>query len=181
MGGRGGDPGVGPVRPKADARAGAKKTPRQAEVISFLSRTESYGVERVDIIETHISIVFLAGDRAYKLKRAVQLPFLDFSTAEKRAEMCRREVEVNRRTAPDLYLGTVAVTEDVGRLALDGDGAPVDWLVVMRRFDQDDLFDRMAVRGRLTRPTVEGLADAVASLHRESDRRPDQGGYEGLR
>ena len=153
----------------------------QQAVVDFLSRPETFGVDRVERIETHISIVFMAGDRAYKLKRAVRLPFLDFSTAEKRAEMCRREVEVNRRTAPDLYLGVVAVTEDGDRLALDGEGEPIDWLVVMRRFAQDALFDRMAVRGRLTQPMIERLADAVANLHRESERRADQGGYEGLR
>jgi len=153
----------------------------QQAVVDFLSRPETFGVDRVERIETHISIVFLAADRAYKLKRAIQLPFLDFSTAEKRAEMCRREVEVNRRTAPDIYIGTLAVTEDGGHLALDGDGEPVDWLVVMRRFDQDDLFDRMAVHGRLARPMVERLADAVATLHMGSEQRADQGGYEGLR
>ena len=153
----------------------------QHAVIDFLSRPEAFGVDRVERIETHISIVFLAGDRVYKLKRAVRLPFLDYSTVEMRAEMCRREVEVNRRTAPDLYLGAMAVTEDGGHLALDGDGKPVDWLVVMRRFAQDDLFDRLAGRGRLTRPMVERLADAVTTLHMASEQRADQGGHEGLR
>jgi len=78
----------------------------QHDVIDFLSTPSSYGaaVERVDVIETHASLVFLAGDRAYKLKRAVKYPYLDFSTAERRRVACEAELMLNRRTAPKLYL-----------------------------------------------------------------------------
>src|SRR5881394_1590122 len=78
----------------------------QREAIAFLKDPSSYGagVERVERIETHISLVFLAGDRAYKLKRAVKYPYLDFSTASLRAEACAAELALNRRTAPELYL-----------------------------------------------------------------------------
>src|ERR1700682_5822256 len=78
----------------------------QRDVLDFLSRPSSYGtaVERVEIIETHASLVFLAGDRAYKLKRAVKYPYLDFSTAALRGEACETELALNRRTAPALYL-----------------------------------------------------------------------------
>ena len=76
----------------------------QRDVIDFLSRPSSYGaaVERVDIIETHVSLVFLAGDRGYKLKRSVKFPYLDFSSAEQRRIACEAELALNRRTAPDL-------------------------------------------------------------------------------
>ena len=78
----------------------------QRAVIAFLGRPSSYGpgVERVEIVETHVSLIFLAGDRAYKLKRAVKLPYLDFSTAEQRREAVPAELALNRRTAPSLYL-----------------------------------------------------------------------------
>jgi uncharacterized protein len=78
----------------------------QHDVMDFLSRPSSYGAagERVDVIETHASLVFLAGDRAYKLKRAVKYPYLDFSTAEWRRVACEAELTLNRRTAPELYL-----------------------------------------------------------------------------
>src|SRR6266478_10248435 len=84
----------------------------QRDVIDFLSRPSSYGgaVERVDIIETHASLVFLAGDRAYKLKRAVKYSYLDFSTAERRRVACEAELQLNRRTAPELYLEVRALT-----------------------------------------------------------------------
>src|SRR5271169_4684074 len=78
----------------------------QRDAIEFLSTPSSYGaaVERVDVIETHASLVFLAGDRAYKLKRAVKYPYLDFSSAERRRVACEAELALNRRTAPKLYL-----------------------------------------------------------------------------
>ena len=84
----------------------------QRAVIDFLSKASSYGaaIERVDIIETHVSLVFLAGDRAYKLKRAVKFPYLDFSTAERRRVACEAELALNRRTAPNLYLEVRALT-----------------------------------------------------------------------
>jgi uncharacterized protein len=84
----------------------------QRDIIDFLSTPSSYeaAVERVDVIETHASLVFLAGDRAYKLKRAVKYPYLDFSTAERRRVACEAELVLNRRTAPELYLEVRALT-----------------------------------------------------------------------
>ena len=78
----------------------------QQAVIEFLSEPSSYGpaIGRVDIIETHVSLVFLAGDRAYKLKRAVRNPYLDFSTPARRRRACEAEFTLNRRTAPTFYL-----------------------------------------------------------------------------
>ena len=90
-------------------------TEDQTPVIDFLSRAATYGVERVERIDTHASAVFLAGDRAYKLKRAVQFDYLDFSTSERRRVLCEAEVRLNRRTAPSLYRGVIAVTRAVGR------------------------------------------------------------------
>ena len=94
-------------------------TDDQREVIDFLGRPSSYGaaVERVEVIETHASIVFLAGDRAYKLKRAVKYSYLDFSTAEKRHRSCEDEVRLGRRLAPDVYRGVVPVRRGSGSSA----------------------------------------------------------------
>lgn len=138
-----------------------------AEVVDFLSNPRTYGIAGpVERIDTHISIVFLAGARALKLKRAVCFDYLDYSTLALRRRYCDVEVATNRRTAPDLYEGVVAVTRAAdGALALDGPGEVVEWLVAMRRFDQDCLFDRMAARGALTAPLMRRLADAVAVFH----------------
>ncbi len=116
-------------------------------------------------------------DRAYKLKRAVRFPYLDYATSERRRLMCAAEVRINRRTAPAIYRGTIAVTrDDHGRFAFDGAGDPVDWLVEMVRFDETALFDAMAERGALTRPVLEDLADAIADFHHRAERKPEAGG-----
>lgn len=151
----------------------------QTEVIEFLSRPEAYGagtgpVERID---THISVVFLAGKRAYKLRKAVRLPYLDFTTLERRRADCEAEMAINRPTAPGIYRGVVAVSRGGdGTLGLGVDGEPVDWLVEMARFDQDTLFDRLARRGALDRDRMEDLAEAVAGFHGRAERLPGEDG-----
>jgi len=155
----------------------------QDEVIRLLSDPKVFdgGAGEVERIETHVSEVFLAGERALKLKRAVVFPYLDFSTPEKRRAACEAEVRINRRTAPTLYRGVVAVTRQPdGRLALGGHGPAVDWLVEMRRFDQDTLFDRLARKGALGRAMMEDLADAIARFHAGAEVRTDFGGRDGV-
>ena len=109
---------------------------KQSRIVSFLVSGQAFDNVVPTHIETHISHIFLVGDRAYKLKRAITLSFLDFSTPDQRRIACERELELNSRGAPGLYLRVVPVTEMDARLALDGDGVPVDWLVEMCRFDQ---------------------------------------------
>jgi aminoglycoside phosphotransferase family enzyme/predicted kinase len=164
--------------------AAAAEAEEQQEVVAFLRDPASYGtaVARVDIVETHISVVFLAGDRAYKLKRAVKLPYLDFSTAELRRQACEAEFALNRRTAPGLYL-------EIGRLARDARGAvgfskegeTLDWVVVMRRFDRALAFDALAQNGRLDRHLIDRLADHIAEFHTAAEHRPGYGGAAALR
>lgn len=133
-------------------------------------------------IDTHGAIVFLAGKTAWKLKRAVWFPFLDFTTPEKRRAACEAEIRLNRRTAPEIYLACRPITRQPGgSLELGGNGEAIDWIVVMRRFDQEKLFDRMAERGALTRQHIADLADAVAAFHGVAERRPDHGGAEAIR
>ncbi len=157
----------------------------QDEIIAFLSTPAAYGAAGVvQRIDTHVSALFLADERAYKLKRAVRLPFLDFSTLAAREAACRAELAVNRRTAPTLYLGLAAVVRRAdGGLALAGEDDPgpvVDWLVVMRRFGQDGLFDRLAPAGAIPREEAEALADGIAAFHEAAPPRPGWGGAAGL-
>lgn len=160
-----------------------KKTDQQAEIIAFLQSPAAHhdSVKQVERIDTHISAVFLAGQRVYKMKRSVTLPFLDFSTLEKRKAACFAEVAVNRRTAPDLYRGLASVNrDDHGRLSLGGAGEVVEWLVAMNRFDQKTLFDRMAREGKLTRDIVAQLGQTIASFHKRAEIKSDYGGRAGL-
>lgn len=148
----------------------------QAEVIRFLSLAESY-CERgpVEQVESHSAIVFLVGERAYKLKRAVRYPYLDFSTIEKRRAVCADELRLNRRTAPELYLELRAVRRRKdGALGFD-EGEVLDWLVVMRRFPADDLLATMADRGALDPKMMRELADRIAAFHDEAEIRPSDG------
>ncbi len=96
----------------------------QAEVIGFLSDPASHaGSDRVERVETHGNLVFLSGSEAWKIKRAVRFPYMDFSTLEKRRAACEREVAINRRFSADLYLGCVPITRSTGGvLAFAGDG-----------------------------------------------------------
>ncbi len=128
-------------------------------------------------IDTNAAILFLGQfsalsqdeDRVVKLKRAVDLGFLDFTTLAARKSVCEAEVALNRRTAPDLYLGVEAVVRGAdGRLALGGEGDPVDYVVVMRRFPSGDLLAEVAARGGLTAPMLRDLADGVAAFHAEA-------------
>src|SRR5262245_21075530 len=98
------------------------QTEDQSAIVEFLSQPSTHGGAPVERAETHASVVFLAGPRAYKLKRAVRFDYLDFSTATRRQQMCEAEVRLNRRTAPSLYRGVVPVTRRNGGLALGGDG-----------------------------------------------------------
>ncbi len=151
----------------------------QDAVIAFLRDPASYGPEvaRVDVIETHISVVFLAGDRVYKLKRAVQYSYLDFSTEPRRRAMCEAELALNRRTAPDLYLAVKPVTRDAdGAIGWAEDGVPLDWVVVMRRFDQDLLLDAVARKGGLSPALLQSLAAHIVEFHAEAEIRRDGGG-----
>jgi aminoglycoside phosphotransferase family enzyme/predicted kinase len=155
-------------------------TQDQSEIVSFLMSPSTHGGMTVDRIETHASIVFLAGARAWKLKRAVRYDYLDFSTVERRKAMCDAEVRINRRTAPAVYRGVVAVTrEPDGSLALGGSGTPLDWLIEMTRFDQEALLDRLAARGELDLTLMPPLAAAIARFHETAERRPDHGGVAG--
>jgi len=155
----------------------------QRDVIDFLSKASSYGaaVERVEIIQTHVSLVFLAGDRAYKLKRAIKFPYLDFSTVEQRRVACEAELALNRRTAPELYLEVRALTRTAdGGVGFGTEGLAADWVVVMRRFEQAALFDELAKTHRLNASLMIELADHIAAFHRAAEPRPDQGGAAAL-
>jgi aminoglycoside phosphotransferase family enzyme/predicted kinase len=153
----------------------------QQDVIDCLSASSTHGGEQVDRIETHASVVFLAGARAWKLKRAVRYDYLDFSTADLRRASCEAEVAINRRTAPRLSPGVTAVTREAdGHLALGGSGTPVDWVIEMSRFDQEDLLDRRAASGALELGLMRPLARAIAHLHLTAETRPEHGGRAGM-
>ncbi|MGD2134424.1 MAG: AAA family ATPase [Maricaulaceae bacterium] len=145
---------------------------RLDDLLAWLRRPESYGLpagETVDVCETPGAWVFLAADRAFKVKKPVDLGFLDFSTLEKRWAIMKEELEINRRTAPDYYLRIAEITEEPGGgFAFDGAGGTVEVALVMKRFDQDRLLSRVAARDGVSDDLAERLGAAVAAFHREA-------------
>ena len=129
------------VRPPADTAVA--EADLQQQVLDFLDGS-SFGPARGGKrIDTHASMVFLGADRALKIKRAVRLPFLDYSTLEKRKRACEEELKVNAGNAPELYRRVVAITRNAdGTFEIDGTGTPVEWAVEMTRFDETQSLDR---------------------------------------
>jgi aminoglycoside phosphotransferase family enzyme/predicted kinase len=136
----------------------------QNEVLAFLADPATHGGEKVRRIDTHAASVFLAGKRALKMKRAVRFPFLDYSTLAKRKQACEAELAVNAPYAPEIYRGVVAITREAdGRLAIGGNGPPVEWAVDMRRFDEKRTLDHLT--GEIDEAQADALGRAVAEAH----------------
>ncbi|MGE5027641.1 MAG: AAA family ATPase [Betaproteobacteria bacterium] len=119
----------------------------------------------VEVLETHISWVLLAGDTAYKIKKAVNLGFLDFTTLEKRRFCCEEELRLNRRLAPALYLEVASIAGSAEHPTLTGSGPAIEFAVKMRRFPQSGLLDQVLQRGRLTPEMVDAIARRIADFH----------------
>lgn len=128
----------------------------------------------VELIETHISWVFLAGDRVVKIKRPVHLPFVDHSSPERRRVSCEEEVRLNRRLTDDVYLGTVPITHAVERLAVGGDGGPFDTATLMRRLPADRMLDALLASGTAPDDLAELLAHRLIPFHRDAAERCDR-------
>ena len=136
----------------------------QQEVFGFLADPATHGGNKALRIDTHAASVFLAGDRALKVKRAVRFPFLDYSTLEKRKQACEAEIAVNAPYAPEIYRGVVAITrQPSGKLAIGGAGTPVEWAVDMRRFDERRTLDHIV--GEIDDALADALGRAVAAAH----------------
>ncbi len=136
----------------------------QAEVLTFLGDPATYRGAAVKRIDTHAASVFLAGDRALKVKRAVRFPFLDYSTLRKRKQACDAELAVNTPYAPEIYRRAVPITREAGgKLAINGKGAPVEWAVEMHRFDENCTLDRLT--GEIDEALADALGRVVASAH----------------
>jgi len=143
-----------------------------AHKVGWLSSPDHYDPApgAVTVRETHMSWVFMAGDRVYKLKKPVRFPYLDFSTLERRAVACRAEVFLNARLASDVYLGVAPLTEIADGYAIGGSGPIADWLVVMRRLDETLTLERLLGARKVSRNQVQTLADQLHHFYRHAPR-----------
>jgi len=127
-------------------------------------------VERVELIQTHISYVLLAGDYVYKVKKPVDLGFLDYSTLEKRRFYCEEEVRLNRRLCPEAYLGVVPITSKGESVALAGTGEVVEYAVKMKRLPQERMMEVLLEKDTVTSDMLTALTGKLAAFHRSSER-----------
>lgn len=158
---------------------GAPPRDLQRELVRALRRPDAYAralgrtVARVDMRETHISWLFFAGDRVYKVKKPVDLGFLDFSTRERREHFCREELRLNRRLAGDIYVEVVPITrEPDGAFVVGGTGEVEDWAVEMVRLPDAFMLDRLLDEGTVDNQLIERLARLLVDFHRDADTGP---------
>jgi aminoglycoside phosphotransferase family enzyme/predicted kinase len=155
------------VRPPADTA----DADLQQQVLDFLDGSSFGPTKGGKRIDTHASMVFLGADRALKIKRAVRLPFLDYSTLEKRKRACEEELRVNAGNAPELYRRVVAITRSSdGAFEIDGSGTPVEWAVEMTRFDEKQSLDRVAASKTIDPSLAAAVADAIVRSHDKAPR-----------
>ena len=150
---------------------------RQQELVGRVAGALRAAAGAVQRYETHISWVLVAGGHAYKFKKALALPFMDCSTLAARRFYCFEEYRLNRRLAPDLYLGVVAVGGGRASPAIGAPGAPLDYAVHMRAFGQDALWSARLARGRLGGGEVDRLAASLAAFHGQAPRAPAAAGW----
>jgi aminoglycoside phosphotransferase family enzyme len=136
--------------------------------VDFLSRPEAYRNLPVEVVrrETHMSWVFLAGDRVYKLKKPVRFPYLDFSTITRRERACRAELRLNSRLAPDVYLEVLPLVDTRRGFSIGGAGIPIDWLVCMKRLDERFMLERLISDQRVEVSQLDRLVDVLADFYR---------------
>ncbi|MDH4004150.1 MAG: AAA family ATPase [Gammaproteobacteria bacterium] len=161
--------------------AGVQVLPIDASLVEALLREDAFPhpAGDIELMETHISWVILAGNYAYKIKKPVVLDFLDFGTLEKRRHFCEEELRLNRPWAPELYLDVVAIAGPASEPVMGGDGEALEYAVKMLRFDQDLRLDRQLDDGLLTVSDMKELGQKIAARHADAER-PDPAERERL-
>jgi aminoglycoside phosphotransferase family enzyme/predicted kinase len=144
-------------------------------VIEALSRPEAYPhpAPEIEIEHTHISVVFLVGPYVYKVKKPLDLGFLDFTTLEKRKHFCEEEIRLNRQRAPSVYLGVVPITADGEGLRIEGEGEVVEYAVKMERLSPERTLRLHLARGEVTPELITRVARRIAELHGEAESGPE--------
>ncbi len=144
------------------------------ELIAGLKRPAAwpFSVDKVEVRQTHISAVFLAGDYVYKVKKSVDYGFLDFGTLDKRRYYCEEEVRLNRRLAPDVYLNVVPVTRSDKGLCFEGDGEPIEWAVKMQRLPDEATLQYRLRHGEVDAEVMRSLGRRIADFHTNADSGP---------
>jgi aminoglycoside phosphotransferase family enzyme len=145
--------------------------PELSVLLQALSSPKAYphNPQEVELVQTQISAVFIAGDYVYKVKKPVDFGFLDFTTLDKRRFYCQQEVTLNRRLCPDAYLGVVAITQDGDNISVEGNGTEVEYAVKMCPLPHQRMMDKLLQSNQVTPEMVERVADRLAKFHRQAE------------
>ena len=151
-------------------------------IVEALLKSEAYlhRPQRIELVQTQMSFIFLAGEYVYKIKKPVNLGYLDYTTLEKRHFFCRQEVELNRRLCPDAYLAVVPIVEERGRLCIEGRGKAIEYAVKMKQLPQDRMMDVLLQRGQVTPDMVAGVAEKLVNFHQRAETSPEIAAFGGL-
>jgi uncharacterized protein len=145
--------------------------PQLPELVQALLEVKAYPEtpQGVEMVQTQMSFVFLADDYVYKLKKPVNLGFLDYTTLDKRHFYCQREVELNQRLCPEVYLGVVPITEDKGDILIAGQGKVIEYAVKMRRLPQEAMMDVLLTSNRVSPEMVISVAQKLVEFHQKAE------------
>ena len=144
-------------------------------LIKFMLNPDTYPFkpEKVEMLQTHISYLFIAGEYVYKVKKPVNFGFLDYSTLEKRKFYCGQEIKLNSRLSPEIYLGVSEIVSDKSILSLDGKGEIEEYAVKMSRLPPDMMMDTMIFDKRIDKAIIKKIADKIAAFHQSADVNSD--------
>jgi len=155
---------------------------RLPSIIKSLLSPQAYPhkTQHIELVQTQMSFVFLTGDYVYKLKKPVNLGYLDYTTLDKRHFFCRQELTLNRRLCPDVYLDVVPITTSLrgakqrsNLLRIEGEGKAIEYAVKMKQLPQDCMMDVLLPRGQVTRAMVAKVAEKLAIFHRKAETNPE--------
>src|SRR4030042_1889319 len=151
----------------------------QLALVQALLKPETYAhhPQEVELVQTQMSFLFLTGDYVYKVKKPVDLGYLDYTTLEKRSFFCRQEVELNKRLCPDAYLEVVPVVSRQGQIHLGGEGEIIEYAVKMKQLPADRMMDKLLPQNKVTEEMVARVADKLAAFHRNTVTNPEISAY----
>jgi len=128
--------------------------------------------QKIELVQTQMSFIFLTGEYVYKIKKPVNLGYLDYTTLEKRHFFCQQELELNRRLCPDAYLAVVSIVEEKGELRIEGQGKAIEYAVKMKQLPQDRMMDVLLARGQVTPEMVARVAEKLVNFHQKAETNP---------
>ncbi len=142
-----------------------------SDLIKLMLNPDTYPVKpkKVNMLQTHISYLFIAGEHVYKVKKPVSFGFIDYSSLERRKFYCEQEIKLNSRLSPEIYLGISLIAADKDAFSLDGKGRTEEYAVKMRRLPDDRMMDKMILAKKINRDTIEAIAKKLVGFHRDAD------------